>query len=265
MNVRTDPSTVREKHLARAIEFDDLGRLILTDGIAFNSPLAATCPSKLQLGDVLVWYSSNADWKTKAIQEFSQGPFSHVGIYVGKGLSVDAGPAGVSLMAISDLMKNFAYGWVLRKPNLKPMQRSDIVKAAKNNLDRGYAWMDAIALPARRRALYSDMTKTHRWNWLAILGRGLIAWRRRSPPSPNKTFCSRIVIEAFAAIAHLSPEHRIACAYTPFDLAAETFFKPVGWLCKSAPPGWHPFDPYSPQGVTQRKWSFSPMRIWLAK
>jgi cell wall-associated NlpC family hydrolase len=89
---------LREKHLARAIEFDDLGRLILADGIAFGPLLAAICPVGLQEGDVLVWYSLNADWKNKAIQEFSQGPFSHVGIYVGDGNSVDAGPDGVSCM-----------------------------------------------------------------------------------------------------------------------------------------------------------------------
>ncbi len=251
--------------MARAIEFDEFGRLILTDGIAFGPPLAPICPTGLQAGDVLVWYSSNADWKTKAIQEFSQGPFSHVGIYVGNGCSVDAGPAGVNLVPISDLVANFGYGWVFRKSSMTPQQQLDIVTAAQGNLGRAYAWMDAIALPARRRAFYADMTRMKRWNWMAILGRGLIAWRKRWPPSPKKTFCSRMVIEAFAAIDHFPPEHEIACTHTPFDMAAETFFEPVGWLCNSTPPDWHPFDPYSPKPVTQRMWGLSPMRIWFAK
>lgn len=251
--------------MARAIELDDLGRLILTDGIAFGPPFAAIHPTGLQKGDVLVWYSSNADWKTKAIQECSQGPFSHVGIYIEDGNSVDAGPDGVSVVPVNNLIADFAYGWVLRRPGLTQQQQLDIAKAAEINVNRAYAWMDAITLPARRRAFYADMTQTHRYNWMAILGRCLIAFRKRWPPSPKKTFCSRMVIEAFAAIGYFPTEHSSACTHTPFDLAAETFFEPVGWLCNSASPDWHPFDPYSPQLVTQRKWVFSPMSIWFAK
>jgi len=251
--------------LTRAIEFDDLGRVVLTDGIAFGPPFAAVHPACLQEGDVLVWYSSDVDRKTAAIQEFSQGPFSHIGIYVGRGMSVDAGPVGVSEAPIENLTANFAYGWVFRKSSLTQHQRLQIVTKARSNLGRAYAWVDAITLPARRRAFYADRTPMKRWNWMAILGRGLIAWRKFRPPSPEKTFCSRMVIEAFAAIDHFPPEHSIACTHTPFDLAAETFFEPIGWLCKYQSPEWHPFDPYSPRRVTQRRWSFSPMRIWFAK
>lgn len=251
--------------MARAIEFDEWGRLVLTDGIAFGPPFATVCPGDLQEGDVLVWYSSDLDWKTAAIQEFSQGPFSHVGIYVGEGWSVDAGPVAVSDASICDLTANFAYGWVFRNPSLTPDQRSVIVQAALSNVGRSYAWVDAITLPFRRRAFYADMTRMHRWNWVAIMGKGLIALRKFWKPSSKKTFCSRMVIEAFATIGHFSPEDSMACAHTPFDLAANTFFEPIGWLCKSKCPVWHPFDPYSPQRVTQKRWAFSPMRIWFAK
>lgn len=253
------------KKLARALEFDNLGRLIQTDGIPFNPPFGKLHSKMLERGDVLVWYTSNIDWKTAAIQEFSHGPFSHVGIYIGDGLSVDAGPAGVEEVGISDLIENFDYGWVFRKSGLTSNQRAKIVAAARSNVGRAYAWMDAISLPARRRAFYADMTRTGRWNWVAILGRRLIAWRMRWPPSEDKTFCSRMVIEAFADVGPFRAEHCTACAYTPFDLAADTFFEPVGWLCKLKCPVWHAFDPYSPQSVKQPKWAFSPMRIWFAK
>lgn len=251
--------------MARAIEFDELGRLILTDGIAFGPPFAQVHTAGLQMGDVLVWYSSDPDWKTTAIQEFSQGPFSHVGIYVGEGSSVDSGPDGVACVSISKLIADFDYGWVFRRPDLTTQQRSDIAASALLNLGRAYAWVDAIALPARRRAFYADMTRRRQWNWMAILGRVLIAWRKSLPPSSKKTFCSRMVIDAYVSIGHLPQEHSIACTHTPFDLASETFFSPIGWLGKSGSPDWHPFDPYSPRQVTQRKWAFSPMKIWFTR
>jgi len=251
--------------LARALEFDELGRLIQTDGISFGPPLAQVGQGTLQLGDVLVWYASNVNWKTRAIQELSHGPFSHVGIYVGSGNSVDAGPAGVTVVPITNLIENFAYGWVFRKPGLTQKARTDIVQAALANDKKAYAWLDAIALPARRRAIFARGTPIQRWNLMAMVGRGLIACRKLRPPSPNKTFCSRMVIEAFAAIGYFSCEQTIACTYTPFDLAAGEFFEPVGWLCAGNSPVWHPFDPYSPHPVAQRKWAFSPMRIWFAK
>ncbi|CAM8631691.1 Permuted papain-like amidase enzyme, YaeF/YiiX, C92 family [Comamonadaceae bacterium] len=251
--------------MTRAIELDEFGRLILTDGIAFGPPLGAIQTKALQNGDVLIWYSSNVNRTTKAIQEFSQGPFSHVGIYVGDGFSVDAGPAGVSLVKINDLIANFDYGWVFRKPNMTSVQQSKVVAAARSNINRAYAWMDAIALPLRRRAFYAYMTQKKRWNWITILGRTLITWRRFWPPSPKRTFCSRMVIEAYAVIGHFPPDHIFACTHTPFDLAADTFFAPVGWLCNSAAPVWHPFDPYSPKRVTQRTWAPSPIQTWLSK
>lgn len=255
----------KEQHVPRAIELDEKGRTILTDGIAFGPPAPRLQIFDLKMGDVLVWYSSESSRITAAIQEFSRGPYSHSGIYIGNGESVDAGPQGVAEVKVADLMANFDYARVMRKKSLNGHQQLAVVKAAHSFVGRGYAWFDAIALPARRRAYYQRYSPKRKFDLVALLGRGLTALRRRHPPSSKKTFCSRMVIEAYAAIGHFPQEHCIECAHTPYDLAAETFFHEEGWLSNSATPTWHRLDPYSPKSVSLRKWSFSPSRIIRGK
>jgi hypothetical protein len=245
----------------RAMEPDEKGWSILTDGIEFGPPAPRLQISDLKKGDVLVWYSSKGSRITAAIQEFSRGPYSHSGIYIGNDESVDAGPPGVAVVKVADLMADFEYARVMRKRSLNGHQQLAVVKAARSFVGRGYAWFDAIALPARRRAYHQRFSPKRKFDLVALLGRGLTALRRRHPPSSEKTFCSRMVIEAYAAIDYFSQEHCIECVYTPYDLAAQNFFQYEGWLSNSATPTWHRLDLYSPNSVSDAKWSVSPSRI----
>lgn len=81
--------------MARAIEINENGQTVLTDGIPLDPLPGRLSPAALEPGDVLVWYSASPSRISSAIRELSEGPFSHVGIYTGNKCSVDAGPDGV--------------------------------------------------------------------------------------------------------------------------------------------------------------------------
>lgn len=160
---------------------------------------------------------------------------------------MDAGPVGVSVTPVAALTNSFDYGRVMRKPGgLTAQEKAAVVQAAWSFDKRRYAWMDAITLPARRRAYYYQLSGNKKFSLAALIGRGLIALRRILPPSSKKTFCSRMVIEAYANIGYLWKEHSLECAFTPYDLAVQGIFDEEGWLCNIANPSWHPFGPMFP-------------------
>ena len=252
--------------MTRAIEIDENGKTVLTNGIAIDLPPGRLSLANLKAGDVLVWYSASPSRKISAIREFSEGPFSHVGIYTENGCSIDAGPGVVEETPV--VVHDGSYVQVMRKKKLTSKQQAKVVAAGRKFLGYRYAWLDAIALPLRRRAYY------RRWNplrskwdwitgraWLALLGSCLIWLRLRFPPS-KKIFCSQIIIEAYAAIGYF-PEGLVESGiFTPNDLAVDSSFTYSGWLAPTTNSIWHPLDPYSPDPVDERQWRFNLARIF---
>lgn len=253
--------------MARAIEIDENGKTVLTDGIAFGPLPGRLSPAALNPGDVLVWYSASRSRISSAIREFSGGPYSHVGIYTGNSYSVDAGPKGVYETNV--VLSKGSYVQVMRLDCLTSEQQAEVVAAARAFKGYRYAWLDAITLPLRRRA-YWQRWNPHRskWDWvtgracLTLLGSRLTSLSQRHPPS-KKISCSQIIVEAYAAIDYFPQELVEPSIFTPNDLAVDNFFAYKGWLyIPNEDPTWHPLDPYSPEPVDQRKWHFSLIRIF---
>lgn len=251
--------------MPRVIEFDTKGRMVLTDGIPFDPPLGPVPLAQLQPGDVLVWYSRNGGRISAAIREFSGGPYSHVGIYVGAGELIDAGPQGVGRVPVTALIAECSYGTVMRYPGLDPQRQSAVVSAACSYVGRGYAWFDAITLPARRRDCWRRWGFLRTTSWAARIGAALVAVRRRWPPSSQNTFCSRMVLEAYGAAGVFPPATVEECTLTPLEFAADGTFNCEGWLCREPTPAWHALDPYSPEPVGPRRWQFSVKRLFQGR
>lgn len=251
--------------MARAIEIDENGKTVLTDGIMFGPKPKRLSLTALKPGDVLIWYSASRSCKISAIREFSGGAYSHIGIYTGNNCSVDAGPEGVTETPIS--IANGSYLQVMRKSSLNPMDQAIVVAAARKFKTYRYAWLDAITLPLRRRAYWRTWNPYRsNWDWitgsawLALLGHCLTSLRQRHPPS-QKIFCSQVIVEAYASIDYFPMKLAKSGVFTPNDLAVDTSFTYVGWLSNTTQPIWHPLDPYSPEPVSQRQWRFSLARI----
>jgi len=251
--------------MARAIEIDENGKTVLTDGIMFGPKPKRLRQADLKPGDVLIWYSASRSRISSTIREFSGGAYSHIGVYTGKNYSVDAGPEGVTETPVS--IANGSYVQVMRKSSLDPTEQAIVVAAARKFKDYRYAWLDAITLPLRRRA-YWRRWNPHRskWDWitgsawLALFGRCLISLRQRHPPS-QKIFCSHVIVETYASIGYFPMKLADSGVFTPNDLAVDSSFTYIGWLSKTNKPIWHPLDPYSPEPVGQRRWRFSLVRI----
>ncbi|RAN48608.1 hypothetical protein RB25_09695 [Herbaspirillum rubrisubalbicans] len=254
--------------MARAIELDDDGNMVLTDGLVFGQLPGRLNTRHLNPGDVLVWYSSSPGRISAFIREFSRGPYSHVGIYLGNGYSIDAGPEGVKEVRLG--LDDDEYAQVMRKISLTVEQQEAVVSAARKFIGYRYAWFDAITLPLRRRAYwrrYSLFRKKGWINgsaWLASIG-SYLTWLRRKRPPINKIFCSQLVVEAYSAIDYFPRDLVEEGVFTPNDLAVDNFFNHEGWLCKTSEPVWHLLDLYSPEPVRQRRWRFSIERILRGK
>jgi hypothetical protein len=250
--------------MARAIDLDRNGAIVLTQGLAFGPQPGQLSLADLKPADVLIWYSASRSPIRSAIREFSGGPYSHVGIYVGDGFSVDASLAGVERVLVEDLMADSSYASVMRHDSLTANQQAAVVTAACKSVGRGYAWFDSITLPARRRAYWQRDMPLRKLDLLALIGRGLTVHRRLRPPSQKNTFCSRMVVETYtyADADYFHTDDVEECVNTPNDLAAGKFFMYEGWLCDTDKPTWHPLDPNSPEYVRQRRWHFSLARIF---
>lgn len=253
--------------MARAIDFDENGDVLLTDGVPFGPLPAKLMLADLEVGDVLIWYFPGASRISSAIREFSGGPYSHVGIYIGNGLSVDAGPDGVKESQIT--MPPGSYAHVLRKANMTSCEKMHVVAAAKRCIGYRYAWFDAITLPLRRLAYWRKFIPRKPSSaairfLFSALGTSLIFLRKKCPPY-KKIFCSQIIVKAYAAMNYFHEDLAEAGVFTPYDLAIQSFFIHEGWLCGVNEPKWHPLDPYSPEPVKQRQWRFSLLRIILGK
>lgn len=255
--------------MPRSIEFDEKGKVILTYRETPGVEPGRLSINDLKCGDILVWYFRNSDFISTAIQELSDSPFSHVGIYsgiyVGKHSSIDAGPNGVREDELK--LPTDGYVQVMRKKGLTSEERAKVVAAAREFRNYDYATFDALTLPFRRRAYWQ------RWNphpnerngradgaWLTRLGTRLIALRKRHPPT-RKIFCSQMIVEAYSTVVNYGMEIVESGVFTPNDVAADYLFTNVGWLCTTDKPNWHPLDPLSPEPVGQRQWQSDLARI----
>lgn len=222
----------------RAIDYDEFGNMILVEGIRFLPDPPELAVSDLQLGDVLVWFALGKSSISAAIREASGGPYSHVGIYIGEGSSVDAGPDGVSICRVIELQSDFAYGRVMRYDALGAVREKQVIDAAiyAAELGKSYAWLDAITLPLRRVAFHARHQRFWKWPLLAFPGVLLLAIRRTPDPvEARTTFCSRMVLEAYFAAKIFREQHLQECVWTPNDIAVNGDFDYVGWLNHVAP------------------------------
>lgn len=249
----------------RAIDTDQFGNMELVEGIRLEPEPIELGTDDLQVGDVLVWYARKKSRISAGIREFTGGPYSHVGIYIGEGRSVDSGPPGLEICDLDVLLSSFEYGRVMRYRDLGTLRKGRVASAAISaaRCKKSYAWGDAIRLPLRRAAVISRSLSIWRKPMFAFPGKLAIRWRE---PSASETFCSRMVIEAYHAAGIFSDQELQECTWTPNDFAVNGGgFEYVGWLnhLPPSPPQWHPMDPFSPVpiGRGRAKWKRRLLRI----
>lgn len=223
-------------------DYDQMGNLYLVPGLKIGP-----YPGKLELanlvpGDVLVWYESMGGKPHDLIREATQGPYTHVGIYIGDGQSIDAGPQGVERVAVTDLINHFEVGDVMRYEGLQPYRLEMAVAKALTFEGFRYAWLDAIGMAIRRLVFLQEVwaLRKPRWTLIGPMGKKLIARRKIKGPPINAIYCSQMVIEAYAEAIAIPYDWVVSGVFSPNDLLLQNIFQYQGFLSKKANPDYHP-------------------------
>lgn len=250
-------------------DYDLKGNAYLVPGLKLEPYPGELTVSQLLPGDVLVWYESQAGKVHDLIRETTQGPYTHTGIYIGDGLSVDAGPDGVSCAPVDDLINMFEVGDVMRYIGLDDERRGNVVKQAQSFVGYEYAWRDAIEMTFRRDYHWR---KSHAypgepdWTVRGAIGKWLIKRRKQYGPPDRATYCSQMVIEAYANEVKINPDDVASGVYSPNDLLVDSMFQYQGYLFKKQEPKYHPLSINAdiPQTVSTRAWTGSWLRFLRA-
>lgn len=246
-----------------AIDVDERGTKFFVPGIEVD-PLPNNGRlniNDLQEGDVLVWYADTTESNktTFLIREFTEGPYTHTGIYIGDGLSVDAGTSGITQLKVSDLLREFEVCNVLRWPGISHGNVLKVVNHAKSCIGFKYAHIDARLLPLRRLAVKARYFRELR-SIPAKLGKLAIAWRKYFPPK-DAVYCSQLVVEAYEKAKFFTPLDVVEAARAPNDLLLENEFEYVGFISNESKPKFHILDVNAP--VTRDKIAQWTAKPWL--
>lgn len=223
-------------------DYDQMGNLYLVPGLKLGPYPGKLDEADLLPGDVLVWYESMGGKQHDLIREATQGPYTHVGIYIGNGQSIDAGPQGVKRVAVTDLINYFEVGDVMRYEGLKPDRLEMAVAKALTFEGFRYAWLDAIGMAIRRVAFWREVRafRKPRWALIGCMGKKLIARRKIKGPPINAIYCSQMVIEAYAEAVSFPDDEVVSGVFSPNDLLLQNVFQYQGFLSKKANPDYHP-------------------------
>lgn len=240
------------------VDYDESGREILVPAITFPSrPFTGRMAlSQLKPGDVLVWFSST-DKRSKAhdlIREFTHGAYSHAGIYLGNGMSIDAGPRGISECSLDDLLEQFEVANVMRWEDIDQQRITVATDFARKCIGYKYASFDAKMLPIRRRANQRRVTAQRKSTLTDLLGFMLLKWRKFFPPTKS-IYCSQLIVEAYHAAGLFDADSVSGAFMSPNDLITAQAFTYMGFLSVKEAPKWHHMDVNAPiSRRTIRQW-----------
>lgn len=241
-----------------AVDYDASGQEILVPAITLPlMPFPGRIRvSQLKPGDVLVWFSSTDKWsKTHdLIREFTSGAYSHAGIYVGGGKSIDAGPEGISETCLKDLLKQFEVANVLRWKGVEQQRINAAVLFARGCIGYEYASFDAKMMPLRRRANQRKIALKKKLRLIDLLGVFLLKWRKFSPPR-HATYCSQLIVDSYHAAKFFDNDSASGAFMSPNDLITCHAFSYMGFLSLKHEPKWHEFDVNAPvPRAATRRW-----------
>ena len=221
------------------------GKTVLVPGLKVGTYPSQLFPKDLLPGDVLVWFAldsgSKDDKKHAAIREATEGAYSHVGIYLGSGISIDAGPDGISKTPLSSLMAAFESGDVLRYRKLGK-RIIDVLAKARSFEGYAYAEPDARRMPFRRAAYRAKQYQRTPRSIKELIGLFFLKERLKSGPPLNQIYCSQMVIEAYGAAGIYTDDVIRSAAVSPNDLIENGEFEYMGFISNNPNPTRHLLD-----------------------
>jgi hypothetical protein len=226
------------------VDIGETGREVFVPGIVFDQNIEQKklSASDLEPGDVLVWAADKKSPDPRRthyfIRDGSGGAYSHASIYVGvrDGIlcTVDAGPDGVHFNWLDDLLSYFALARVFRTA-LPPHDLVKVVAAAEGFVGiYSYSMNDVKLLPLRRRVV---RTRGVPGPFLYRLGLSPVNWfgkralaDRKRNVKETQTFCSHLVVQAYAVVGFFPLQDVEEAAISPNDLVISNYFPCIGYI-----------------------------------
>lgn len=213
-------------------------------GLWMAPPPSIVSLEDLRDGDVLFCGGALKDKVTDLIQNSSDGPYTHCGVYLGSGKVVDVVTSGIRNIELNEFVSNYEYVTVTRCRGLDTSeeklntQRIDKLKefalsCINNNVK--YDWKSAVLSPLKE-------FKNIKFHYKV----GVTDNRESSHHEQSNYFCSQFVLACIKATGWIDEESSYfePICWTPTGLAEENIFHFIGFMSDKGLKGVSKFDPF---------------------
>lgn len=199
-------------------------------GIWMGPPPSIVGLEELKDGDVLFCGGALQDKMTDLIQNSSDGPYTHCGVYFGSGEVVDVVTSGIRRMELDKFITNYEYVTVTRCPGLNTSEDkldSERIEKLKRfclsciNANVKYDYKNAALSPLKE---FKNINFHYRANTTDKRG--------SSHKEQERYFCSQFVLACFKATGWIDEESTYFDPknWTPTGLAEENIFHFIGFM-----------------------------------
>ncbi len=213
-------------------------------GIWMGPPPSIVNVENLRDGDVLFCGGALKDKVTDLIQNSTDGPYTHCGVYFGGGEVVDVVTSGIRKIELEKFISNYEYVTVTRCPGLDTSEEQLYIERIDNlkkfalsciNAKVKYDWENAALSPLRE-------FKNIKFHYRV----GISDKRESNHQEQDKYFCSQFVLACFKATGWIDEESSYfePKSWTPTGLAEENIFQFIGFMSDKGLKGVSKFDPF---------------------
>ncbi len=214
------------------------------EGIWIGPPPKLMSENDLLFGDILFCGGALKGKVTDIIQNISDGPYTHCGIYFGNGEVVDVVTSGIRKTRLKEFISNYEYLTVTRCPGLcKSNKRlydervekleKFVFRCIKDNVR--YDFKNAILSPLKEFK-----------NIKLCYERGGYDKKESSHQELRKYFCSQFVVACFKATGWIDENSSYfePKFWTPTGLAEEYMFNFIGFMSENGLGNVSRLDPF---------------------
>lgn len=211
-------------------------------GIWMGPPPRIILPDELIVGDIVFCGSTKIDKRSSLIQNLTDGPYVHCGIYVGNGKIAEISLSGAKKTDLDVFIERYSYLAIARLNDLEPSKQRAIRRYAeicrKNSV--GYSWIGAILLPFTE---YFYIKSQYRMQF------GKKYKKIRSPKKlfdRNRMFCSEFIVQCYKACGYIEKDDPYSVSHkcSPTWLAEDNNFQLAGYICSAGLSGVDNTDPF---------------------
>lgn len=184
-------------------------------------------PDDLEVGDVVFCGKDYTDKPASLIQNLTDGPYVHCGIYIGSAQVIHVGRKGTECTGLDEFQMRYSYLAFARFPGMTLYTKRAVVRYAKLcfRMDVRYNWIGALLLP---------ITEYFYMKFRFAIPAGLFIPLPIKKPfiTRGRLFCSEFLVQCYKACGCISKQDPFSIShyFSPTLLAEEHSFELVGYM-----------------------------------